>query len=81
MKTEAASQHIEVTPALCAGKPRIAGHRITVANIVVGHKRLGKSADDIATEYELALAEVYAALTYYLIIVRQLTNPLRRERH
>ena len=47
------------------GKPRIAGHRITVANIVVWHERLGKSADEIATEYDLTIAAVYAALAYY----------------
>ncbi len=29
------------------------------------HKRLGRSADEIATEYDLTLTDVYAALTYY----------------
>ena len=44
---------------------RITGHRITVANIVIWHERLGKSADEIATEYDLTLSDVYAALAYY----------------
>lgn len=65
MKTETAKQHIEITPGVCGGKPRIAGHRITVANIVIWHERLGKSADEIATEYDLTMADVYAALAYY----------------
>ena len=65
MKTETASQHIEVTPGVCGGKPRITGHRITVANIVIWHERLGKSADEIATEYDLTLSDVYAGLAYY----------------
>ncbi len=65
MKTETASQHIEVTPGVRGGKPRITGHRITVANIVIWHERLGKSADEIATEYDLTLSDVYAALAYY----------------
>ena len=47
------------------GKPHIAGHRITVQNIVIWHERMGKSADEIATEYDLTLADVYAALAYY----------------
>ncbi len=28
-------QHIEITPGTCGGKPRIAGHRIRVQDIVV----------------------------------------------
>ena len=57
--------HIEVTPGVSGGKPRIAGHRITVQDVVVWHERLGLSADEIATEYGLSLADVYAALAYY----------------
>jgi uncharacterized protein (DUF433 family) len=57
--------HIEITPDVAGGKPRIAGHRITVQNIVTWHERLGRSADEIATAYDLTLAEVYAALAYY----------------
>jgi uncharacterized protein (DUF433 family) len=58
-------KHIEITPGVAGGKPRIAGHRITVQNIAIWHERLGRSADEIATEYELTLADVYAALAYY----------------
>ena len=58
-------QHIEITPEIAGGKPRIAGHRITVQDIAIWHEQMGKSADEIATEYDLSLADVYAALTYY----------------
>jgi uncharacterized protein (DUF433 family) len=58
-------RYIEVTPGLRGGKPHIAGHRITVSDIAIWHERLGKSADEIASEYNLTLAEVYAALAYY----------------
>ena len=58
-------QHIDVTPGVTGGKPRIAGHRITVQNIVIWHDRLGLSADEIAGEYHLTLGDVYAALAYY----------------
>jgi uncharacterized protein (DUF433 family) len=57
--------HIAVTDDIANGKPRIAGHRITVQNIVIWHERLGMSADEIATSYDLSLADVYAALAYY----------------
>ncbi len=58
-------RHIEVDPTILGGKPHIKGHRITVQNIVTWHERMGKSADEIASEYSLTLAEIYAALSYY----------------
>jgi uncharacterized protein (DUF433 family) len=59
------SSHIAITPGVAGGKPRIAGRRITVQNIMIWHERLGMSADEIATEYDLSLADIYAALAYY----------------
>ncbi len=50
-------QHIETTPGIVGGKPRIAGHRITAQDIVIWHERLGLGADEIATEYHLDLPE------------------------
>lgn len=58
-------QHIETTADVAGGKPRIAGRRITVQDIVIWHERLGKTPDEIAVEYDLTLAEIYAALAYY----------------
>ena len=57
--------HIESTPGVCGGKPRIAGHRITVQNVAIWHTRMGMSADEIADQHGLTLAQVYAALAYY----------------
>jgi uncharacterized protein (DUF433 family) len=65
MSPKTLDQHIEITPGICGGKPRIAGHRITVQNIVIWHDRMGRSADEIASEYDLELSDVYAALAYY----------------
>jgi len=62
---ETVSKHIEQSFNIADGKPRIAGRRITVQNIAVWHERLGKTADEIASEFDLSLAEVYAALAYY----------------
>jgi uncharacterized protein (DUF433 family) len=47
------------------GKPRIAGHRITVRDIVIWHERLGKDVDEICVQYDLTLADVYTELAYY----------------
>jgi uncharacterized protein (DUF433 family) len=58
--------HIECTPGVCGGKPRIAGHRIRVQDIMVWHELQGLSADEIVAQYpQLSLGDVYAALTYY----------------
>ena len=65
MRMQTLDQHIELTSDISGGKPRIAGHRITVQNIAVWHERLGKTPDEIAAEYDLTLADVYAALAYY----------------
>ncbi len=65
MIAQVLDRHIEITPGVAGGKPRIAGHRITVQNIIIRHERMGKSADEICAEYDLTLADVYAALAYY----------------
>jgi uncharacterized protein (DUF433 family) len=57
--------HIESTPGTCGGKPRIAGTRIRVQDIVIWTE-MGDSVDDIVADYpHLTLADVYAALSYY----------------
>jgi uncharacterized protein (DUF433 family) len=64
--TVSPAEHIEVTPGTCGGKPRIAGTRIRVQDVVVWHERLSLSADEIVSRYpHLTLAGVYAALAYY----------------
>ncbi len=58
--------HIEMTPGTCGGKPRIAGHRIKVQDVVIWHERMGMSPDEIVYHYpSITLADVYAALSYY----------------
>ncbi|EAM47870.1 DUF433 domain-containing protein [Crocosphaera watsonii WH 8501] len=58
--------HIEITPGVCGGKPRIAGHRIKVQDVVIWHERMGMSPDEIVYHYpSITLADVYAALSYY----------------
>jgi uncharacterized protein (DUF433 family) len=59
------SNHIESAPDTRAGKPKITGTRITVADIVLMHRRLGRALEEIAGTYDLPLAAVYAAMAYY----------------
>jgi uncharacterized protein (DUF433 family) len=65
MNVPVLDRHIEVTPDVVGGKPHIAGRRITVQNIAIWHEYMGLSADEIAAEHDLSLADVYAALAYY----------------
>ena len=58
-------QHIELTPGVRGGRPRIAGTRLTVADIVMLHLRLGKAVEEIAGKYQVTLSDVHAALAYY----------------
>lgn len=71
--------HIEVTPGVAGGKSRVAGHRITVQDIAIWHERLGPSADEIATEYALSLADVYAALAYYHVHREEIDAAIRSD--
>lgn len=58
-------QHLEFDPAVCGGRPRIVGTRITVADVVLLHLRLGHAVEQIAAKYDVSLAAVYSALAYY----------------
>ena len=59
--------HIEITPGVCGGKPRIAGHRIRVQDIVIMHEKMGKDPYEIVHDFpSITLADVYATLVYYL---------------
>jgi len=59
------NRHIEITPEIRGGKPRIAGTRITVAEIAMMYLRMGQSLELIAGKYNLSLASVHAAIAYY----------------
>lgn len=59
-------EHIVSTPDTCGGKPRIAGTRIRVKDVVLWHERMGMSPEEIVSEWShLTLGDVYAALSYY----------------
>jgi putative addiction module component (TIGR02574 family) len=57
--------HIEQTPGVRGGRPRVAGRRITVDDIVVMHRRLGQPVEEIVAKYDLSFADVHAAIAYY----------------
>lgn len=57
--------HVAVDPAIRGGRPHLAGSRITVADVVLMHLRLGQSLDEIAGKHDLPLAALHAAMAYY----------------
>ena len=58
-------KHIVQTEDVRGNKPRIADTRITVSDVVTWHFRLGLSLEEIAVKYDLSLASVYAAISFY----------------
>ena len=77
----AAVNHIEATPGVCGGKPRVAGTRIRVEDIVVWHELQGKSPNEIVADFpQLSLADVHAALTYYFDHREEIQRQMREAR-
>jgi uncharacterized protein (DUF433 family) len=59
------TEHIVSDPDMCFGKPRIAGTRFKVKDVVIHHHYQGMSLIEIATDWNLPLPGVYAAMAYY----------------
>jgi uncharacterized protein (DUF433 family) len=61
-----AEPRIVITPGTCGGKPRLAGHRIKVADVAIWYERMGMNPDEIVSTWpSLTLSDVHAALAYY----------------
>jgi uncharacterized protein (DUF433 family) len=58
-------QYIDITPDVCGGRPRIAGTRMTVADIALMRLQMNLSLEEIAGVYDLPLSAVYIAMAYY----------------
>ena len=57
------SGSMTITLGVAGSRPSIAGHRITVQDIVIWHERPSMSANQFASEYGLTRPGVYAATT------------------
>jgi uncharacterized protein (DUF433 family) len=79
--TTYAIEHIVSTPGVCGGRPRIAGHRIRVQDIVLAYEGTGGSwsVERIAEEYEISPAQIHAALSYYYDHREEIERALREE--
>ncbi|WP_229414758.1 MULTISPECIES: DUF433 domain-containing protein [Moorena] len=59
------TEYIAIDPDFCGGKPRIIGTIMPVATIAKMYLEMGESLEEIASEYNLSKAAVYAAMAYY----------------
>lgn len=64
-------------PDIQRGEPIIANSRIRVIDVVASHLYRGLSADELATNFNLDLGQVYAALAYYYQHKAELDAKLR----
>ena len=67
---------VSMDPDVRFGKPCLSGTRIDVATIV-GAFAAGESADTVAAEYALSLAQVRAALAYAAHVAAHLPPAVR----
>jgi uncharacterized protein (DUF433 family) len=72
--------YIVKTPGIAGGRPRIDGHRIRVQDVAIWHEWHGWSPDRIASELELTLAQVHAALAYYYNHIAEIRRDLERDK-
>lgn len=77
--TDWLSRYIENTPGIRGGRPRLAGTRITVADIALMHLRLGQSLEEISGRHQLTLAALYAAMAYYYDRREEIEQTMRED--
>ncbi len=75
------SGRIVKTPGVSGGKPRIAGHRVRVQDIVIWHEHQGMTPDEIVSQIPtITVSDVYTALAYYFDHVQEIQDDLRADR-
>lgn len=52
-------------PTVRNGQPCIAGTGLRVTDLVIAHLFHRRQPDELAADYDLSLAQIYAALSYY----------------
>lgn len=70
---------ITSNPKVRAGQPCIAGTGLRVTDVVMASVFHDRAPDEIATDYDLSLAQVYAALAYYYEHKTELDETLRQQ--
>lgn len=58
-------EYLACDPAVYGGWVTIRGRRLPVSRLGLDHVYQGQTADDLSESWDLSLAEVHAALSYY----------------
>ena len=66
-------------PNIRNGQPIISGSRVRVVDLIASHLYRHLTADELATNFNLNLAQVYAALAYYYQNKAEIDTVLRSE--
>jgi len=80
---EAAVQSINLIathPKVRGGRPCIAGTGLEIATIAIARIIHGQTPEEIASDYEISLAEVHAALSYYYAHKDEIDASIRERR-
>ena len=77
MQTMLSIDLVASDPGVRGGRPCIAGTGIRVTDIVMANLFHRRQPDEIATDYELSLAQIYAALSYYYEHKNSLDSDIR----
>lgn len=76
-----ANERIVKTPETCAGRARIAGHRVRVQDIVIWHEFQGLTPDEIVVRIRtITLADVNSALAYYFDHAPEIQQEIQADR-
>jgi uncharacterized protein (DUF433 family) len=70
---------ITTNPKIRGGRPCVKGTGIKVADIVMAHIFHDRSPGEIAADYELNIASIYAALAYYYEHKDELDSDIREQ--
>ncbi|MGE0132106.1 MAG: DUF433 domain-containing protein [Blastocatellales bacterium] len=73
-------QYVVSNPGVKGGTPSLAGTRISVADLVIMHLRMGQSLEEIAATYDLPLAAVHAGMAYYYDHRSQVDQSIEQDR-
>ncbi len=70
---------IAKNPAIRGGKPCVAGTGLRVTDLVIAHLFHKRSPEEITSDHEISLAQVYAALAYYYQHKDELDKDIRHQ--
>lgn len=70
---------IATDPAVRNGQPCVAGTGLRVIDLAMAHLFHRRQPEEIAADYAVSLAQVYAALSYYYAHKPELDNDIRTQ--